>query len=102
MSLLHIKRLRLNKTDQQLITALQLLGDTSRYKMFRLLCLDDSLCVSEIAQKLDISVSAVSQHFRQFEMAGMVTKQRTGQKICYQLTTKNSLVQKLAQLITLH
>jgi len=55
------------------------------------------LCVSEMAQQLHISPSAVSQHFRNFEILGLVTKERTGQKICYVLTD-DPLVNELKQL----
>lgn len=64
---------------------MQLLGDRTRYKMFKILSSNQELCVSDVANKLDISVSAVSQHFRSFEHLGLVDKLRDGQKICYSL-----------------
>lgn len=89
--------LTLTTTDKRMILALQLLGDSTRFKMFKLLLADHNLCVSEIADKLNISPSAVSQHFRSFEMLGLVSKERSGQKICY-LLTDDSLVKDLKKL----
>jgi DNA-binding transcriptional ArsR family regulator len=76
---------------------MQLLGDATRYKMFKLLCSNQDLCVSEMANRLNISPSAVSQHFRSFEMLGLVEKERTGQKICY-IFTDDELVDELRKL----
>jgi predicted transcriptional regulator len=44
---------------------------------------------------LEISPSAVSQHFRNFEMIGLVSKERIGQKICYALNDNDALVKEL-------
>jgi len=84
--------------EERLVFAMQILGDKTRYKMFKLLSSKQELCVSEIADKLDISVSAVSQHFKNFEMNGLVDKKRTGQKICYGLK-KDVLVNDIRQVI---
>jgi DNA-binding transcriptional ArsR family regulator len=87
----------LSAKENRLVHAMQLLGDATRYKMFKLLNSNQDLCVSEMASKLGISASAVSQHFRSFEMLGLVSKERTGQKICY-VFTDDELVQELRQL----
>jgi DNA-binding transcriptional ArsR family regulator len=81
--------------EQRLIHAMQLLGDTTRYKIFKLMLSDREMCVSEIADSLNISPSAVSQHFRNFEMLGLVDKHRYGQKICYALKKDDVLVNDL-------
>jgi DNA-binding transcriptional ArsR family regulator len=85
--------------EERLIHAMQLLGDKTRYKLFKLLMKQDDLCVTEIATELNISVSAVSQHFRNFEILGLVDKERLGQKICYILRPNNMLVKELIYLI---
>ena len=87
--------LRLDQTEIRTVHALQLLGDPTRFKMFKLLASDQDLCVSEIAAKLNISPSAVSQHFKNFEMIGLVSKYRDGQKICYTLNHGDPLVREL-------
>lgn len=88
----------LNPTEEHFIRVMQLLGDKTRFKIFKLLASERNLCVSEIADQLDISVSAVSQHFRTFEFIGLVQKERTGQKICYELKKDNKFVEDLVQL----
>ncbi len=75
----------LDRDEERLVHVMQLLGDKTRFKMFKLLATDQEMCVSEIAAQLEISVSAVSQHFRNFELLGIVEKERMGQKICYEL-----------------
>ena len=90
--------LKLTTNETRLIHAMQLLGDKTRFKMFKLLISDQELCVSEIANRLDISVSAVSQHFRNFELIGIVQKQRMGQKICYELNKNDTIVDQLVTL----
>lgn len=91
---------KLTQSDEKLIRAMEILGDKTRFKIFKLLITKEEMCVSEIAEHLDITLSAVSQHFRNFEMAGLVEKERMGQKICYALKQDNSLVQQLVNVAT--
>jgi len=77
---------------------MQLLGDKTRYKIFKLLMTNEEMCVSDIAHKLNISVSAVSQHFRNFEIIGLVDKDRMGQKICYSIRTDDEFIRQLAKI----
>lgn len=81
--------------DKRLVTAMQTLGDPTRFAIFQLMLQDCSLCVSDIASRLDISVAAVSQHFKTFEQAGLVDKERNGHKICYRVDEDNQLVKRL-------
>lgn len=89
---------RLSKQDQRLVHGLQTLGDATRYKMFKLMLADSKFCVSEIAEQLGVSSSAVSQHFRTFEILGLVKKERLGQRVCYSLNQNDELSKKLIQL----
>jgi len=87
--------------EKRLIHTMQLLGDKTRYAIFKLLASEEELCVSEIANRLNISPSAVSQHFRNFEILRLVEKERMGQKICYVLNEEDSLVKELKELTNL-
>ena len=89
----------ISPSEAQLIKAMQLLGDPTRYKIFRMLMVKDEMCVSDIAEELDVTLSAVSQHFRQFELVGLVGKERMGQKICYMLDDDNDLVRDLVAML---
>ena len=86
---------QLSTTEERAVRIMQLLGDKTRYKIFKLLTSGRQMCVSEIATELDISVSAVSQHFRHFEMIGLVDKERFGQKICYELKMDDDIINSL-------
>jgi ArsR family transcriptional regulator, arsenate/arsenite/antimonite-responsive transcriptional repressor len=88
----------LDSREARLVSTLQSLGDPTRFRMFKLLQGNTQMCVSEIAESLGISVPAVSQHFRIFELVGIVGKQRNGQKICYQLKYSDPLVKNLIKL----
>lgn len=89
----------LTRHDQRLMRAMQALGDENRYKIFKILLTTDELCVSEIADRLSISVPAVSQHFRTFELIGLVEKERKGQKICYSCRDDDAVVREIVKLM---
>lgn len=92
------KTVELSSAEEKLMYAMQLLGDKTRFKIFKLLMNNQELCVSEIAEQLGVTLSAVSQHFRNFEMVGLVQKERMGQKICYMLKADDALVDELLQM----
>lgn len=91
----HKKNLELSHAEERLVYAMHLLGDKTRFKIFKLLMTRKDMCVSEIAAELGITLSAVSQHFRSFELIGLVEKERMGQKICYILKNDDQLVKEL-------
>lgn len=66
--------------------------------MFQLLLEDASRCVGDIAETVGISASATSQHFKHFEMLGVVDRCRSGQKICYELRRDEPLIRALIEL----
>lgn len=101
MKLLEKSPSKLTKHDEHLINSLQVLSDPTRFKIFKLLLnRRRELCVNEIARELGVSSSAVSQHFRIFELSEMVDKKRYGQKICYALEENNQLIKDLSRIIT--
>ncbi len=90
----------LSNDEKQLVQCMQLLGDPTRYKLYKLLLSDSNqYCVSDLANKLGITVSAVSQHFKSFELIGLVEKTRMGQKICYKLKKDNLFLDQLTTMI---
>ena len=90
---------KLSKDEERLVNALHLLGDQTRFKIFKLIMDGGELCVSDIAARLNISASAVSQHFRSFELVGLVERQRKGLRICYALKQRDAFAHKLASLV---
>ncbi len=93
----HASEITLSKQDERRIAIMQLLSDPTRYKIVKILLSEEKLCVSDIANRLAVSVSAISQHFRSFESLGLVSKQRTGQKICYILQNPDGILDTLMQ-----
>ncbi|MEF8827460.1 MAG: metalloregulator ArsR/SmtB family transcription factor [Halovenus sp.] len=62
------------------VTALQTLGDGTRYRIVRLLAeADRALCVCEITPVVDVSDSAVSHALSDLRDAGLVTRRKDGQ-----------------------
>lgn len=90
---------QLSSKEDKLVNTMQVLGDKTRFKMFRILASGREMCVSEIANELKISTPAVSQHFRIFELVGLVDKQRYGHKICYALKNDDQLIDGLKKII---
>lgn len=74
-------------------------ADETRLQILKLLMQDTDICVSSMADKLDISISAVSQQCKLLELSGVIVRNRRGQKICYQLNNSDSTVTKLLTLI---
>ena len=85
----------LSKHERKLVHTMQLLGDETRFKLFKLLSSKEELCVSELAERLGITTSAVSQHFKTFELLGLVGKKRHGQRICYSLNDSDETVKQI-------
>lgn len=96
----NLNSVELTNTEERLTYAMQLLGDKTRFKIFKLLMTGQEMCVTEIATEIGISLSAISQHFRSLELVGLVDKERMGQKICYSLKKDDRLVSELVNIIT--
>ena len=75
------------------------LGDRMRMRIFVMLLRYDDLCVTDLANVLDISVPAVSQHLRILERAGLVQRQRQGQWVCYYIQSKTEVVKGVVRLV---
>ncbi len=90
---------KISPKETQLIKAMHLLGDPTRYKMFNMLMVKDGMCVTDIAEQLDVTLSAISQHFHQLELVGLVGKERMGQKVCYVLNDNDDLVRDLVAML---
>ena len=66
----------------ELADLFRLLGDTSRLRIV-LACLDGPIGVSEIAERLGLSVSLVSHHLRLLRAARIVRAERSGKRVFY-------------------
>ena len=90
----------LKDAQDRMAFVFEALGDPTRLKIFRLLANHKDLCVTDIANVLQISVPAVSYQLKTFEMVGLVRKERMGQMICYELKKEDPLIKNLIKLIT--
>ena len=66
----------------ELADMFRLMGDGSRLRII-LTCLDEPICVSDIAERLDLSPSLVSHHLRLLRAARILRAERHGKQIYY-------------------
>ena len=62
------------------------LADPTRLKLLKLLCMqpkNNALCVNALADVLEISQPAVSQHLKILKSVGLITGQRRGYHVHY-------------------
>ena len=79
----------LKEQNTSLVNVFSLLGDKNRFLIIKLIIEQGEMCVTDLANVLDISVSAVSQHLRILEMSRMVEGERMGQMMCYKSDRKS-------------
>lgn len=95
-----IKKIKLGtaESDGRLPLIFEALGDQGRFRIFRLLMEYNDLCVTDIAQVLGITVSAISQQLKILERVGIVQKVRMGQMVCYEIRNDQT-VQRIVKLL---
>lgn len=85
--------------EEQLPFMFGALSDMGRYRIFKLLLQRHDLCVTDVANVLDISVPAASQQLRIMELSGLVKKERMGQMTCYCVREDDLLVKSIIKII---
>jgi DNA-binding transcriptional ArsR family regulator len=65
---------------------IRLTGYQSRLKLLYLLDTRKEVCVSDLSEILELTVSAVSQHLAKLKMHGLVAARRHAQTVGYSLT----------------
>lgn len=91
-------RTQLNKEKSELPRIFQALADQSRWKIFQLLLEHQDICVTEIANVLDISTPAASQQLKIMETSGLIKRERDGQRICYRIRDDSSTIRSVIRL----
>ena len=71
-----------------LAQVLALAGNEVRLQMLFLLA-DEQLCVCDLADVLQMTISAVSQHLRKLKDGGIVTARKVGQTVFYTLSPEH-------------
>ena len=67
---------------QSVSDSLKQLGDSSRLRIFWLLCHTEE-CVTDIAEYVHMTAPAVSHHLRLLKAAGLITSRRNGKEMLY-------------------
>jgi DNA-binding transcriptional ArsR family regulator len=87
---------------ERLSQVLTLAGNDVRLKMIYLLEEENELCVCDLADILEMTIPAVSQHLRKLKDGNILQTRRDGQTIFYSLKAEHlEIVKPLFQHITL-
>lgn len=82
----------------QLAKLLQAAGDPVRIRIICILFQDKKFCVGDIAEMMQMSMSALSHHLQILKEAGLLTSSRDGQMICYSIV-KQPFTEQLKKLL---
>lgn len=74
------------------------LGDENRLQILCVIYDQKKVCVSQIAEKLKISVAIVSHHLHALARVGLVAPVKDGKRVCY-LLQKTSFTEDLKKLV---
>ena len=74
-----------NKTLSIIFSAL---SDPGRLQIFKILLVHSGVCVSDIANILNVSVPAASRQLKILETSGLIEKVRQGQATCFKVDRK--------------
>ena len=74
------------------------LSDENRLKILCVIYDRKNVCVSDIAEKLNISVAIVSHHLHALSRVGLVAPMREGKRVCY-LLLKTPFTSDLKRLV---
>ena len=64
---------------------LQAAGDPVRIRIVCILLQDKQYCVGDLAEMMQMSMSAISHHLQILKEAGLLTARHDGQMICYSI-----------------
>lgn len=85
--------------DTKLLRVFDALSDSGRYIIFKTLIKYEGICVTEVSRILKVSVPAASQQLKIMETAGLVKRYREGQRICYEIDTKDPFIKSIIKLV---
>ena len=85
---------------ETLANLLALAGNTQRLKILYLLQLHKEMCVCDLAEALEVTGSAVSQHLRKLKDKNVVKARRQGQTIYYSMV-RNIFTRNLEGMFTM-
>ena len=75
------------------------LADVGRFRIFKLMLKRREVCVTDVANVLQISLPAASQQLRIMEHAGLVRRERMGQMMCYSIRKDDPPVKSIIKIV---
>ena len=75
---------------KQLVSIMKALGEENRFRIVMMLR-ERPLCVCEVCEVLDISLSTVSTHLKQLTQAGILSSEKDGRWVIYSVSDKPSI-----------
>lgn len=78
----------LDESFDYLSNGLELAGNKVRLKILFLLYQEQRLCVCDIADILEMTISSVSQHLRKLKDRNLINSEKEAQTIYYSMTTE--------------
>jgi len=85
---------------ETLSNLLEVSGNIQRLKIIYILHTFNEMCVCDIAEVLELSDSAVSQHIRKMKDSNILKSRRSGQTIFYSLQD-NMFINKLGEILNM-
>ena len=70
---------------EDIVIMFKALGDPSRLEIVALLTREPNLCVTDIGEKLKMSISRVSHHLKLLEHLGFVKHRQEGKKVYHRI-----------------
>jgi DNA-binding transcriptional ArsR family regulator len=77
--------MRTKKDIQEVAQVLRTAGDIGRLKILCVIFETKNVCVSDIAERLNMSVAITSHHLQVMARTGLLVAKRSGKRICYEL-----------------
>ena len=82
----------INKSVERVAKILNLAGNETRLKILFLLNQEKELCPCDLADILEMTVSAISQHLRKLRDVNIIKRRKVGQTIFYALIEEDNKI----------
>lgn len=82
----------INQSVERVAKILNLAGNETRLKILYLLNQEKELCPCDLADILEMTVPAISQHLRKLRDANIIKRRKVGQTIFYALIEENNRI----------
>lgn len=77
------------KSISAIAKTLSLTGNETRLKILFLIYKKQQVCVCDLSDMLDISISAISQQLKKLKLGGLISDNKVGKTIYYSISNEN-------------